>query len=58
MNFHRPQAAQGIERLFKILIELMYYENTSYDKQKVDEYKNTIESKFPYDEQNINVFSA
>lgn len=31
------QASQGIERLFKILIELMYYENTSYDRQKVDE---------------------
>ena len=34
------------------------YQNNENDKQKVDEYKNTIESKFPYDEQNINVFSA
>ena len=34
------------------------YQNKENDKQKVDEYKNTIESKFPYDEQNINVFSA
>lgn len=31
------QTSQGIERLFKILIELMYYENTSYDRQKIDE---------------------
>lgn len=30
------QAAQGIERLLKILIELMDYKN-SYDKQKVDD---------------------
>ncbi|MBD5101533.1 MAG: hypothetical protein HDT27_02335 [Subdoligranulum sp.] len=31
------QAAQGIERLFKILIELMNYDNDSYDEKKVDE---------------------
>lgn len=31
------QAAQGIERLFKILIELMYYADDSKDKQKVNE---------------------
>lgn len=31
------QAAQGIERLFKILIELMKYDNDSYDAKKVDE---------------------
>lgn len=31
------QAAQGIERLFKILIELMKYDNDLYDEKKVDE---------------------
>lgn len=31
------QAAQGIERLFKILIELMYYYDDSYEEQKVNE---------------------
>lgn len=31
------QAAQGIERLFKIVIELINYDNYSYDRKKVDE---------------------
>lgn len=31
------QAAQGIERLLKIAIELMVYDNSSYRKQKTDE---------------------
>lgn len=31
------QVAQGIERLFKILIELMAYDDNSYNKKKVDE---------------------
>lgn len=31
------QAAQGIERLFKILIELMYYDDNSYDERKINE---------------------
>lgn len=31
------QAAQGIERLFKILIELMKYDDDSCDEKKVDE---------------------
>lgn len=31
------QAAQGIERLLKIVIELMVYDNDSFSRQKVDE---------------------
>lgn len=31
------QAAQGVERLLKILIQLMYYDNNSYNKSKVNE---------------------
>lgn len=30
------EAAQGIERLFKILIELMVYDGNTYDRKKVD----------------------
>lgn len=31
------QVAQGVERLFKVLIQLMNYDNSSYDKKKVDD---------------------
>lgn len=31
------EVAQGIERLFKILIELMVYDSSIYDRKKVDE---------------------